>query len=300
MSGKVIILGDVMVDEYLHANPVGVSDEAPVTVLDWVDTRRMLGGMLNAASSLRTFGLQVMALGIAGPDEAGQYLRDECGRLGIDARLFDDGRTTTVKTRIISRGDYLARLDTEQVQQISVEIAGRALDAVRHGLTDASVLVISDYAKGFCTPAVVSGCLLAGKASGIPTVVDAKPELLRQCAGATWIKPNRREATELARLLDLPGARSGEELAQRLGGALDCSVLLTLDADGMTLFNRADNSVRSIPAVGGKAGYSGAGDVALAALIAGIARKAAPEGIISGIEAALARADDSAGTLTLR
>ena len=81
---------------------------------------------------------------------------------------------------------------------------------------------------------------------------------------------------------------------------MGCSVLLTLDTEGMVLFSRTDNSTRSIPAIGGKAGYSGAGDVALAALIAGVARKAAPEGIISGIEAALARADDSAGTLTLR
>lgn len=289
-----------MVDEYLHADPVGVSDEAPVAVLDWVDTRRMLGGMLNAAASLRTFGLQVLALGIAGADEAGQYVRDECGRLGIDVRLFEDGRTTTVKTRIVSRGDFLARLDTEQTQQISPEVARLALDAAHQGLPQASALVISDYAKGFCSPALVRDCLEAARAIGVPTVVDAKPELLRQCAGATWIKPNRHEAIELARSLDVPRGSNWEDFALRLGAAMGCSVLLTLDTEGMVLFSRTDNSTRSIPAIGGKAGYSGAGDVALAALIAGVARKAAPEGIISGIEAALARADDSAGTLTLR
>lgn len=262
-----LVVGDAMVDAYLRTEPVGVSDEAPVAVLDWVGVERTFGGMMNVAASCAACG-GTRVIGVIGDDEAGRYMREETERRGIQAHWLSDGRPTIEKMRVVAgeQKAMLARLDVEENRPIGEQTAKDLLDAVRDALPQCGVLLVSDYRKGTITADVARGLLAAARDHGVPLIVDAKPESMRLFAGATLLTPNEREARQFARQQGVE-VIAIDELGAAVATMLGAAVLITRGADGMTLFDREGKQLAHLEAgVDRPRSTSGAGDVVVAAI----------------------------------
>ncbi len=293
----ILLVGDAMVDAYLRTEPVGISDEAPVAVLDWVGVERTLGGMMNVAASCAACG-GTRIIGLVGDDDAGRFLREETERLGIEARWIEDGRCTIEKMRVLA-GDQpamLARLDVEDTTPVDERTSAEALNAAREQMTRCGAMVVSDYRKGLITAELARELLDAAAAAGLPVIVDAKPGSMGWFKGATVLTPNEREARQFARENDLDFG-SVDELGRALATALDAAVLITRGADGMTLFDRSGGRLEHFDAGGQRPlSTSGAGDVVVAAIAAGLARGAGLVDAARSASQAAARAVAREGT----
>lgn len=262
-----LVIGDAMVDAYLRTQPVGVSDEAPVAVLDYVAVQRTLGGMMNVAASCAACG-GVRVIGLIGEDEAGEFLREEAERLGMEAHWFSDGRPTIEKMRVLAgeQEAMLARIDVEMAQAVDEALARAMLDEVRRALPRCGAVLVSDYAKGTVTPEVARGLLAEAAEHGVPVIVDAKPQTMEWFRGAALFTPNEREARAFAALHGIE-CGSIDDLGAALARALDAAVLITRGAEGMTLFDRDGSPLAHCDAGAVKAvSTSGAGDVVVAAV----------------------------------
>lgn len=262
-----LVVGDAMVDAYLRTQPIDVSDEAPVMVLEWVGVQRTFGGMMNVAASCAACG-GVRVMGVIGNDEAGEFLRREAEVCGMEAHWFTDGRPTIEKMRILvgEQEAMLARLDAEESRPISAAMAAELLKAVRAALPHCGALLVSDYAKGTITPDVARDLLDAASERGVPIVVDAKPQSMIWFKDATLLTPNQREARQFARVHGIE-CESIEELSSVLATTLNAAILITRSAEGMTLFDRSGSRLAHCDAGAKKAvSTSGAGDVVVAAV----------------------------------
>lgn len=262
-----LVIGDAMVDAYLHTTPAGVSDEAPVAVLDYVAVRRTPGGMMNVAASCAVCGA-VRVIGLIGDDESGNFLRTEAARLGIETHWFSDGRPTIEKMRVLAgeQEAMLARVDVEATEAVDEALTRAMLDQVERALPHCGTILVSDYAKGLVTADLAGGLLAAAREHGVPVIVDAKPQTMEWFRGATLFTPNEREAREFA-------AQHGfecsgiDDLGATLANALDAAVLITRSAEGMTLFDRGGSRLMHFEGGAARAAStSGAGDVVVAAV----------------------------------
>lgn len=198
-SPRAVVIGDAMVDIYLDADAVGLSDEAPVVVVDWRSESARCGGMLNVARSLAAAGFATVdVVGLADEeDEPGQFV---CGTVNRDPVLrghwfSEPGRPTTSKTRIVVDGrDHLARVDREDVRPIEAPTEAAILERLSVLIRGAAVVVVSDYAKGLFTRRLARELIQLARERGAPVIVDAKPGHLGWFAGADLFTPNLDEA----------------------------------------------------------------------------------------------------------
>lgn len=196
----VLVVGDVMVDRYLHGRVERISPEAPVPVVHWQSEENRLGGAANVVLNLKALGAVPTLCAVCGEDEYGAILRRELVAQG----LTDEGilalplRQTTVKTRVMAQHQQLLRIDREHTHDLPVEeemlFLKRVLDLMQ--TTKFAVLVFQDYNKGLLTPWVI-GCLLEEAGDrGIPTAVDPKFRNFWSYRGATLFKPNLKEVRD--------------------------------------------------------------------------------------------------------
>ncbi len=272
-----LILGDAMVDTYLDANPVGISDEAPVTVLDWVNTARTFGGMLNTATTLATLGFDTHAIGLVNEaDEPGRFVNDECSRLGIQQHWFNDGRPTIEKARVRTNPQHppieqLARIDVEWDAPLDAAVAQAVQTQFDDLARTATVIVVSDYCKGLLTHELAQHLIRTARENNIPILVDAKPSTLNWFKGATLLTPNEAEArTYLTeQCADATAASLDHQtLVARLAEQLQASILLTCAGAGMYLQRADEENATRIPApdIAHVESTSGAGDVVIATM----------------------------------
>ena len=268
MRGRtVVVLGDLMLDEYVWGDVRRISPDAPVQVVEVRRRSRAIGGAANVAHNLAAAGAIVRLVGAVGNDGAGRTLADEIAAAGLDAsRLLDFDRRTTVKTRVVARGQHLIRLDDEQRAPLTRAERERLGAALRDALRGADALLVSDYAKG-----VISRETLASCGTAVPIVVDPKSSDLSIYAGGTAITPNRGEA-ESGTGLVLDDDASLEAAAQRireLCGARD--VLITLGERGMAVSSAGRPIARIAAQAREVYDVTGAGDTVLAYFGLGLA-----------------------------
>ena len=275
-GARVLCVGDLMLDRFVYGEVARVSPEAPVPVLLRGSERTMLGGVGNVARNVAGLGGRGVLVGVIGDDAAGG---ETLALAGADHGLETDlvvskGRPTTIKTRFVAGGQQLLRLDSEDTRPITADTEARLVRAIDHAAEGAGVVLLSDYAKGAVTPAVIEACLRAAKTSGALLIVDAKARSLVKYGDADVIKPN---ALELAMLTGLP-TETDDEVERALTAVLaDCTaraVLATRGAKGMSLARRGQPvmHVRGVPLR--VFDVSGAGDTGLAALGLALAAKA--------------------------
>lgn len=265
---RVLAVGDLMIDHFVHGVVSRVSPEAPIPVLARTGESRMLGGAGNVARNIAALGGRATLVALRGDDEAG----DEASALLEREAMVEDGlvvavaRRTTTKTRFISGGQQLLRVDDEAIAPASLEGEERLIAKIRSLAAGQDAILLSDYGKGAVTPAVSEACVAAARATNVPLVVDSKARDLSRYGRADVVKPN---AAELAHATGLP-TETDEEVEIAIASALktvDCRALVVTRAGkGLSVGERGApvRHLRGRPAAVFDA--SGAGDTALAAL----------------------------------
>ena len=264
----VLVLGDVMLDRYVLGEVQRISPEAPIPVLRAAARRRVLGGAGNVAQNVAAMGARAVLVGMVGDDAAGEEIdRILQEAVGVTARLVRAAdRPTTVKTRFMSGAHQLLRVDEELVRPATAAQERQLLAAFAAALDQADAVVISDYAKGLLTDAVLAGAIRQARAAGRVVVVDPKRPGFAAYAEASVLTPNAGElarGTGLAVADDASAAAAG---ARALAEARADSVLVKRSERGLTLVRPGRAPLHLPTRARAVADVSGAGDTVSAAL----------------------------------
>jgi D-beta-D-heptose 7-phosphate kinase/D-beta-D-heptose 1-phosphate adenosyltransferase len=265
-STHILVLGDVMLDHYIFGDVERISPEAPVPIVNMEKERWTLGGAANVANNLRALQARVTLFGLVGQDEMAWRLRSMAQDLAIDVRLFADSkRPTTVKTRILARGQQMLRVDSEGHAPMSKEILSLVNEQL-NAIDPPDVVVISDYAKGFVTHELVQACLHMAQGLNAPVLVDPKPANWACYKGAYLVTPNLKEAEAMAgmSIFDVSSAqKAGETLLKRLQVQ---AVLITMGPQGMVLYSQQLQGIHLPTRAKEVFDVTGAGDTVIAVL----------------------------------
>ena len=275
MGGRnVVVLGDVMLDEFVWGDVSRISPEAPVPVVDVKRESTHLGGAANVLANLLALGANACVIGVIGNDYAGDRIRlsvKEKSKLHRDEFLISaDGRPTTIKTRIIAHHQMVVRADRENRTPVDPDTETRIISAVRAAIANAHALVVSDYDKGVLTPRVLREVLPAAY-ERMPVLVDPKIRNFDSYRPATLVTPNHHEALRLTNTEeDSDGALriAAHKIRERL--ACD-AVLITRGDRGMVLFEKDNEPVNVETTAREVYDVTGAGDTVIATLAAALA-----------------------------
>lgn len=266
---KIVILGDVMLDEFVWGDVTRISPEAPVPVVDIRRESIHLGGAANVLANAAALGAQACVIGVVGNDPAGTRLRqrlEEASPLQEKSFLVvDEGRPSTVKTRIIAHSQLVVRADRELRTPINGSVQERVVSALRVALRDADAFVVSDYDKGVVTQSILEEILPAAYAR-MPVLIDPKIRNFPSYRPASLITPNHHEALRMTNL-DEDSDEGLDQAARMIRARLGCdAVLITrgdrgimlLEGDGEPVF--VGTTAREVYDV------TGAGDTVIATL----------------------------------
>lgn len=264
-----------MLDIFIYGNVDRISPEAPVPVVEITSEKMMPGGAANVARNLTTLGVKVTIAGIASKDENGQNLIKMLKKDNIDCSLFiDDGRTTSVKTRIIGHSQQMVRVDREEKHKLSHEYTLKLIKQIENNIDEFDGIIISDYGKGMITEYLLKELTALCKIKNKIVTVDPKIENFYLYKNVTCLTPNNKEATDATKI-DITDEKSLNACGDFIMKKLDSeSLLITQGAKGMTLFTK-DKEPCHIKAVAKEVfDVTGAGDTVISVLTASLCAKA--------------------------
>lgn len=272
-SKRLLVIGDLMLDEFVWGKVGRISPEAPVPVVEVTGESFYPGGAANVARNLREFVDRVAVIGMLGADRGGERLRVLLRDGGIEiADAVEDGDfSTIVKTRIIARQQQVVRVDREQIRSPTAGQSAVVIEAVRRQLPELDAIVFEDYGKGFLSAALVAEIAQLARQAGKIVTADPNPHHPLEWREVTAVKPNRSEAFLAAGVPwgDPIDPAAEDEALQNVGRALlkrwgTNYLLITLGEQGMMLFDR-DGASHHIPTKARQVfDVSGAGDTAIA------------------------------------
>lgn len=287
---RVVVLGDVMLDHYIHGDVARISPEAPVPVVDHVREHSVAGGAANVARNLTALEARAELVGVVGRDATAERLRGVLreARIGVRGVVADASRPTTVKTRIVAGHQQLLRLDCEERRPVAAAARKGLFAAAKAAVLTADAVIVADYAKGVLDQELLDTVLAAARRAAVPVAIDPKPARLLKMKGAALLTPNRKETFELAGMSDqlvsgdpLRHAGLKQAIAEIRRRHSPETLLVTLGAAGMLLIE-GGKAPRHIPTAAREVyDVSGAGDTVIAAYV--LARSAG----FSGLEAAM-------------
>ena len=284
-AARILVIGDVMLDQYIWGHVGRISPEAPVPVVEFDRESWMPGGAANVARNLHALAARTELLGLIGKDDAARRLRGLLADQGIGCAglLSRPQRTTSVKTRIIAHQQQVVRVDRETRGEVDERSQRQLLIALEQRLPHADAVIICDYGKGVVTQALVDAIRHLCRARGIWLSLDPKPVHDLSLTGLSLLTPNRKEAFELAGVPD--GSRNVDPLKdpalQRVADTLltelsPALLLITLGDQGMLLSQRG-HAPFHIPTMAREVfDVSGAGDTVIASFTLAIAAGASP------------------------
>ena len=233
-----LVIGDLILDHYVMGRVSRISPEAPVPVVHVESETLRLGGAANVFNNILALGGKADLCGVIGADESGRLLLKELGksRSGRGGVIIDHDRPTTRKSRVIAHNQQIVRYDMEGRQELKRTLQKRLLRYVESRIRELSCIVVSDYAKGVVSAALMAELTRMAALRKIPVIVDPKVEHFGYYKGVTVITPNHLEATQAAGLHgddDQTVNQAGAVIRQRLGCQ---SVLITRGEKGMSLY----------------------------------------------------------------
>ena len=265
---RVLVVGDLMLDEFIWGRVARISPEAPVPVVEVTGQSFHLGGAGNVAANLRALGGEVVLAGVVGVDAAGERVRDALRAAGIVPALAasEGERPTTVKTRIVAHHQQVVRADREVADDLTGALEDALLAGLRDPLASCRAVLVSDYQKGVVTPRIMKAVREGARRRRIPVLVDPKVRHFARYKGVTVVTPNQIEAEQATglRIRD-----TGELVAagQRLLTLLGCAAaLITRGEHGMSLFEKGKKPVHIPTAAREVFDVTGAGDTVIASL----------------------------------
>ena len=283
-SQRMLVVGDLMLDEYIWGRVSRISPEAPVPVVNVTGETYYPGGAANVARNLREFTAHVAVMGTAGTGAHGDRLLGLLAESCIDtSAVLRTSSPTTVKSRIIARNQQVVRVDRESKQPLSTVETACAIAHLDRLMPVVDAVVVADYGKGFVTQPLADHISQAARRLGKILTVDPHPHTSIAWQGATAIKPNRTEAFLAAGLPPsdpvLPVAADAAllEAGRRLRRLWNVeSLLITLGENGMLLLEGETPPFHILTCAKDVFDVSGAGDTAIAVLTLALASAATP------------------------
>ncbi len=289
-KANILVVGDLMLDEFIWGDVERISPEAPVPVVGAKKRTYAPGGAANVSSNIRSLGGRVTLVGTVGKDHNGEILKSELKKRDIDVGgiFIQSKRPTTLKTRIIAGHQQTVRIDWEDCSPIPQTLESEIVEFINGELRKFQAIIIEDYGKGLITASLLSKIKPLIKKHSIIATVDPKEEHFDYYAGLTAITPNRKETENAIRYLKIKGNRvlninndklvtdrqidlAGEELRRCLN--LE-ALLITLGEQGMRLFERGKRPYH-IPTVAQEVfDVAGAGDTVIASFTLGLSQGA--------------------------
>jgi D-glycero-beta-D-manno-heptose-7-phosphate kinase len=265
---KILVVGDVMLDEYLLGNDFYISQEAPVPVVKIAKETIKLGGAANVALNIETLGAEPILVGLVGKDKNGEKLKSLLKSLKIsdEGILVDKNRPTTSKTRIIAQNQQVVRADRENIDEIGDEFCQRFLKFINDKIKQVDAIIISDYGKGVITLNLLNELIFLARKNRKFIAVDPNKEThFINYKKVSIITPNLEEAS-FAFGKKIKDDKSLEEVGWGLLERLEAeSILITRGEKGMSLFQK-DKPLTHFPTVAKKVyDVTGAGDTVISA-----------------------------------
>jgi rfaE bifunctional protein kinase chain/domain len=291
---RVVVIGDVMIDHYLHGDCHRISPEAPVPVVHVDKERHVAGGAANVAINIRALGGFATLCGVTGRDSAGHELAGLLDKEGVayPAAFQREGVTTIIKTRVVVRNQQLCRIDRER-EPAHYEFDADARVALLAEVAKADAVILSDYAKGAISASIVAAVIAEAAKRGTLVALDPKPRRKLTVTGVGLMTPNKAEALELAGMTpdDCYGGFPADEVCRRIFEQYRPKhLVITLGGDGM-LLSENGRPGKTIPTYAREVfDVCGAGDTVIATLTAALAAGA-------DIESAAHLANTAAGVV---
>ena len=279
MAGRrILVVGDVMMDEYVWGNARRISPEAPVMVVEVERESYTPGGAANVVNNIQALGGISSVAGVVGEDEVGRKLMKHLSEAGVDVSgiVTDATRPTTRKTRIIAHSQQVVRVDRENRKTLTNRAASKLISRLEELIALADAVVFSDYDKGVARRQVTQSLLDIAAKHGKKVIVNPKPRNVRQFKSASVISLNQSEA-EAVTGVTISDGKSLQRAAKKLIASLqpEC-LLITCGPNGMSLFN-SNGDMETIPAhLVEVYDVAGAGDTVVSVLALALAAGATP------------------------
>jgi D-beta-D-heptose 7-phosphate kinase/D-beta-D-heptose 1-phosphate adenosyltransferase len=264
----VLVVGDLMIDEYLWGEVDRISPEAPVQIVSVLREDLTLGGAGNVVNNLASLGARVSVAGVVGTGADGRRMLELFAALRADTRgvVQEAARPTTRKTRVIASNQHVLRIDRETRRAVGGDAFERLVAFLESTVAEADVVLVSDYDKGLITPELVRRLVAAARRHRRPVLVDPKGMDFAKYRGTTMLTPNRKEASLATGIEIVDDASLAAAAVHLLEVAHLEKLLITRGKDGMVLFDRQAPPY-VIPTVARQVyDVSGAGDTVLAVL----------------------------------
>lgn len=269
----ILIVGDVMLDQYLWGSVHRISPEAPVPVVEIDSESVRLGGAANVANNIHSLGATPILAGVIGADDNGKRFMAELDTQGIsqEGLVLDETRPTTIKTRVIAHHQHVLRTDRELKTPVGRKIEKQILDVINDRLGTVDAILIQDYNKGLVTQNLIKEITTITNNRNTILTVDPKQKHFFDYTGATVFKPNEREV-EGALRISINGDESLEKAGTQILKRLKCSNLLITRGDrGMVLFEQNGNIIYVPTRAKEVFDVSGAGDTTIGTLTSALA-----------------------------
>ena len=263
---RVIVLGDVMLDEFLWGTVARISPEAPVPVVEVTRHSYHLGGAGNVAANVCALGGTAVLAGVVGADAAAERVRESLTGAGVQAALVasEAGRPTTIKTRIIAHHQQVVRADRERSDDIDTALEEGLVARLRGALPACDALIVSDYQKGVITARVMRAAVSLARRRGIPVLVDPKVRHFPLYRGVSLVTPNQLE-TEQATGIRIRNEDDLLAAGARILRKLRCgAALVTRGEQGMSLFAEGRRPLHIPTSAREVFDVTGAGDTVIA------------------------------------
>ncbi|MGQ9896858.1 MAG: D-glycero-beta-D-manno-heptose-7-phosphate kinase [Acidobacteriota bacterium] len=273
LSGqRILVVGDVMLDEFFWGRASRIAPEAPVPVVEIERETYVLGGAANVAANIRALGGLPFVVGVVGDDLTAEHLRDTLLQWHLEwhGLVVDVNRPTTRKTRVMVNAHQMARFDRESRQPIPADIEAALMSKVNDWLPEVSAVAVSDYDKGTLTPRFLRHVLTCAQQRGLPVALDPKPVRFASYQPVTVVTPNHHEAALVAQMA-ITNEAALEVISRHLSALLgQAHILITRGEAGMTLYE-SPGYIHHIPATAHEVyDVTGAGDTVLATLVLGL------------------------------
>ncbi len=267
-ESKVLVVGDIMVDQFIWGKVSRISPEAPVPVVRVTDENLLLGGCANVLNNIYSIGGKPAVAGVIGSDDMGKWLKEELERMKIDTEgiFVETGRPTSVKTRVIAHNQQVVRFDRENKKPITANSIGKIIEYVKSIKDDLGAIIISDYKKGVIFKKLIEGIKEAISGQDIFLCVDPKQNKFSLYRGCDLVTPNQQEA-ERALGVEFENEDDIIKGGKKLLTSYDFkTVLITRGEDGMMLFEK-NGDVTPITALAKEVfDVTGAGDTVIGIL----------------------------------
>lgn len=277
---RILVVGDVMLDRYIHGEVYRISPEAPVPVVQVSHEIEVPGGASNVALNLAALQSSSSLAGFTGCDKDGDALADLLRKQGVDTSLLArlENYRTTVKTRILAERQQVVRIDWDQELELSPEHSYAFCQTLAEQMSEVDAVVVEDYGKGTISQAVLDCLAEAASKAGVPIGIDPKDNHDLQFNSLTVATPNRKEAFHAAGITEsLPGEHPLEDQALlKVAGILrekwhTQNLLITLGAQGMLLISDSEEPLHVSTRAKEVYDVSGAGDTVIAVWMATLA-----------------------------